>query len=193
MSVAIVVLLAVACGKDDKKTAGKTEAPAPEVKPVDTTPPETAPPEAARPEAKPNAVKMTDERQVMFQADTGEVTELHWMHAGKHVHFSLAHEAAKDDSVVAAISATIDGKTTEVYKCEGLDPASGGTVEMKASGSNAHVICVNPAHSQDPGSSWGAQLEWNDKNSALEKRGEWEQADSEGDPDTMDIGEDGMD
>ena len=53
-----------------------------------------------------------------------------------------------------------------------LDPASGGTVEMKAFGRNVLIICVNPAHSQDPGSSWGVQLEWDDKKNTLGTEGE---------------------
>lgn len=147
-------------------------------------------PEAAPIDAQVIA-KLSESAISIFQAASNTAQPLQWELKGEEI--SLRAEtnllAGKTDSYNVKVFAQIkESEETELFACKGLHASTSGRVDLVLRGDKLHVLCVNSALEEDPGSTDAARFAFDLGKRVLEPAGTYG-GDGSLDLDTIDLDE----
>jgi hypothetical protein len=187
------VLVALgACGKSQPAPAApREETPAEPEPPAPLAEPEPSAAGASGAEAGASEEPATDGHPwvTLFHTDTRKATPHTWQQGKTAVVFTARPAAAKDGMIPISVRAAVGRKrAVEVFRCPGLDAATGATADVLIHQGFAHVRCLNPPHVDDLGTMEALRLRFDARGKKLVPAGTYG---GEGiiDPDTIDLDE----
>jgi hypothetical protein len=147
-------------------------------------------PEAAPIDAQ-GIAKLSEHATSIFEAASNTAQPLHWELKGEQIALRAETNlvAGKTATYNAKIFAQIkESEETELFACKGLNASASGRADLVLRGDKLHVLCVNSAQEEDPGSTDAARFAFDLGKRVIEPAGTYG-GDGSLDLDTIDLDE----